>query len=110
MRISVALCQDGDVRLRGGQNSSEGRVEICFNNQWGTVCDDSWSTSDGNVVCRQLGFSPNGNIVYCHLTGCFVNLMFLQLQVQLFISQLPLVRELALSGLTMCTALVLKVD
>ena len=60
MCISVALCQDGDVRLRGGRNPTEGRVEICFNNQWGTVCDDFWSTSDGNVVCKQLGFSPNG--------------------------------------------------
>ena len=60
MCISVALCQDGDVRLRGGRSTLEGRVEICFNNQWGTVCDDFWSNDDGNVVCRQLGFSPTG--------------------------------------------------
>ena len=59
--VAVAVCQDGNVRLRNGQSPTEGRVEICFNNQWGTVCDDLWSTSDGNVVCRQLGFSPNGN-------------------------------------------------
>ena len=48
--------------LRGGHSSSEGRVEICFNNQWGTICDasNSWSNSDGNVVCKELGFSPSG--------------------------------------------------
>ena len=65
-RIFLGPCSDGDVRLRDGQSPSQGRVEICFNNQWGTVCDDFWSNDDGNVVCRQLGFSPTGThyIIY----------------------------------------------
>ena len=59
--VFLGPCSEHDVRLRGGQSHSEGRVEICFNNRWGRVCSGSWSNSDGNVICRQLGFSPNGN-------------------------------------------------
>ena len=58
-----AVCQHGDVRLVGGPVAYSGRVEICFSETWGTVCDAAWSADDANVVCRQAGFSRLGMLM-----------------------------------------------
>ena len=60
--VSNASCLDGDLRLANGQTHFEGRVEICLNNVWGTVCDDSWSSTDARVVCRQLGYGTQSTL------------------------------------------------
>ena len=57
---TIAPCTTGPLRLVGGNVANEGRVEICLNNVWGTVCDDGWSSIDATVVCRQLGYSTQG--------------------------------------------------
>ncbi|XP_034363468.1 galectin-3-binding protein [Arvicanthis niloticus] len=48
--------EDGDMRLVNGASASEGRVEIFYRGQWGTVCDNLWNLLDAHVVCRALGY------------------------------------------------------
>ena len=52
----AANCTHGDIRLMDGDVETEGRVEICYNNRWGTVCHDNGDYRDAVVVCNQLGY------------------------------------------------------
>ena len=55
-------CNNTDIRLVDGSTPNEGRVEICFNNQWGTICDDRFDSNEAQVACRQLGYSNAGAV------------------------------------------------
>ena len=57
--IIIVPCNNGDIRL-GDENILKGRVEVCINGTWGTICDHYWTDNEASVVCSQLGYSPYG--------------------------------------------------
>ena len=67
--VQIPSCtdvQEESVRLVGGLSPYEGRVEVCNNGQWGTICNGGyWNYREAMVVCRQLGFTTAG----MHLQG-----------------------------------------
>ncbi len=69
--FSVA-CSDGDIRLIPYNSYSDliGRVEVCRNRTWGTVCSQRFDRADARVVCGQLGYSKYGE--YCIVFGTLI--------------------------------------
>lgn len=45
------------MRFVAGPDVNEGRLEVCYNNQWGTVCDRGFDMNDARSACRQAGYS-----------------------------------------------------
>lgn len=61
--MSFSGCNDGDLRLISISSPLAGRVEVCYDGVWGTVCSREWNNADAAVACRQLGYSSYGKLV-----------------------------------------------
>ena len=67
--VVYSNCTTGDIRLTDGPSEYEGRVEICMNGVWGSVCDYGWDTSEATTICKQLGYGGENCV--------FVNMIFI---------------------------------
>ncbi len=48
--LDPADCDIGEVRLVGGDSCNEGRVEVCMNDRWGTVCNNNPELAGAVIV------------------------------------------------------------
>ena len=55
--VEASNCSDGELRLSGAALTNQGRLEVCVNGAWGSVCDSQgvFTTDEAKVACRQLG-------------------------------------------------------
>ena len=61
-------CISGEVRLANSSNNIEGRVEICTEGMWVSVCDRYWGIAETRAFCKQLLGHPAKGI-FCYFTG-----------------------------------------
>ena len=65
IHVSFSNCTTGEIRLTSGTTQYEGRVEVCVNGVWGTVCDRGWHHREAYAVCHQLGYQGGINQMLC---------------------------------------------
>ena len=69
-------CVHGALRLAGSSVSHQGRVEVCQNNTWKTICSNFWGINETMVICRQLGYSANGGFMNMHNISSIIIMLF----------------------------------
>ena len=60
-------CTHGSIRLQS-ETSMQGRVEVCYNHVWGTVCERHWDDAEARVACFQLGLPSTSTYVHNNYT------------------------------------------
>ena len=60
--LYAVLCSEGEVKLVGGSDDGDisGRVEMCVNEEWRSICSLGWSAQNTEVLCRELGYATRG--------------------------------------------------
>ncbi len=58
--IHLLDCSNADVRLVAVGNPVEGRLEVCYDGVWGTICNRNFNLLDARVACRSLGYTRSG--------------------------------------------------
>ena len=58
--VEIVNCTEGEARLVNGPSANKGRVEICIDQSWATVCSSGFGHEESRVVCRQLGYQRYG--------------------------------------------------
>ena len=64
--LYFSVCSDGQVRLMNG-SATEGRVEVCKNDRYHTVCDDYWDDFEASIVCKQVTNNTSNGACKTHL-------------------------------------------
>ena len=59
VKTLTAVCTSGSIRL-GDRAKLRGRVEVCYNGSWVTICSHQWTVQEATVICSQLGYSRYG--------------------------------------------------
>ena len=54
--LLVMAQNKGDIRLIGMDSRAQGRVEVFYNNEWGTICDYNYEGA-ASTICYQLNFT-----------------------------------------------------
>ena len=56
LNVTHSNCTDYDVQLVDGPSLSEGKLLICINGVWGTLCNSGIDYIDAGVICLDLGY------------------------------------------------------
>ncbi|XP_043938514.1 uncharacterized protein LOC122811043 isoform X2 [Protopterus annectens] len=65
---ATAVSNEISVRLVGASSRNQGRVEVLYGGEWGTICDDNWDIKDADVICKMLGYKSAATV---HLKAYF---------------------------------------
>ena len=60
--LDMTGCPEGKARLVGGSFEQEGRVEVCSNGVWISICQSGWNAIDAYVLCNQLGYTGTSEL------------------------------------------------